>query len=144
MVLVLIDAVSVFLGVAAMRLAWRVIMATYSGWFAFRMEPVGYVKMFVFVLIGYLLVLGLDFRRIRKIPMEQALKNVLTAGNAEDVLRMCGKQLASQIKAYARDLKDPPKEKITIAASGGGKTNPLFQTGAMINGITYRIRSVAE
>ena len=76
MVLVLIDAVSVFLGVAAMRLAWRVIMATYSGWFAFRMEPVGYVKMFVFVLIGYLLVLGLDFRRIRKIPMEQALKNV--------------------------------------------------------------------
>lgn len=32
--------------------------------------------MFVFVLIGYLLVLGLDFRRIRKIPMEQALKNV--------------------------------------------------------------------
>ena len=76
MVLVLIDAVSVFLGVAAMRLAWRVIMATYSGWFAFRMEPVGYVKMFVFVLIGYLLVLGLDFRRIWKIPMEQALKNV--------------------------------------------------------------------
>lgn len=76
MVLVLIDAVSVFLGVAAMRLAWRVIMATYSGWFAFRMEPVGYVNMFVFVLIGYLLVLGLDFRRIRKIPMEQALKNV--------------------------------------------------------------------
>lgn len=73
--LVLIDAVSVFLGVAAMRLAWRVIMATYSGWFTFRMEPVGYVKMFVFVLIGYLLVLGLDFRRIRKIPMEQALKN---------------------------------------------------------------------
>lgn len=43
MVLVLIDAVSVFLGVAAMRLAWRVIMATYSGWFAFRMEPVGYM-----------------------------------------------------------------------------------------------------
>ena len=76
--------------------------------------------------------------------VERALKNVLTAGNAEDVLRMCGKQLASQIKAYARDLKNPPKEKITIAASGGGKTNPLFQTGAMINGITYRFRSVAE
>ena len=50
-------------------------MASYSGWFSFRMEPMGYVKMFVFVLIGYLLVLLLDFRRIRKIPMDRALKS---------------------------------------------------------------------
>lgn len=32
--------------------------------------------MFFFVLIGYLIVLGLDFRRIKKIPMDEALKNV--------------------------------------------------------------------
>lgn len=73
-VLVLADAVSVFLGVAVMKTAWRAIMAGYSGWFDFRMEPVGYVQMFAFVLIGYLLVLGLDFRRIQKIPMDRALK----------------------------------------------------------------------
>ncbi len=51
-------------------------MFDYSGWFAFMIEPAGYVKMFVFVLIGYLIVLFFDFRRIRKIPMEEALKNM--------------------------------------------------------------------
>ena len=75
-VLVLADAVSMFLGAAVMSAAWKSILATYSGWFVFRMEPMGYVKMFTFVLIGYLLVLGLDFRRIKKIPMDKALKNV--------------------------------------------------------------------
>ena len=40
----------------------------------FRKEPAGYVKIIVFVLLGYLLVLGLDFRRIQKIPLDRALK----------------------------------------------------------------------
>ena len=74
-VLVLIDAVSVWLGAAAMKLAWREIMFFYSGWFAFHMEPAGYVKMFVFVLLGYAIVTIFDFRRIRKIPMDEALKS---------------------------------------------------------------------
>lgn len=74
-VLVLIDAVSVWLGAAAMKLAWREIMFSYSGWFAFHMEPAGYVKMFVFVLLGYAIVTIFDFRRIRKIPMDKALKS---------------------------------------------------------------------
>ena len=39
-------------------------------------QPAGYVKMFAFVLIGYLFVMILDFMRIKKIPMDQALKNV--------------------------------------------------------------------
>ena len=40
----------------------------------FRIEPADYVKMFILVLLGYLLVLGLDFRRIQKIPLDRALK----------------------------------------------------------------------
>ena len=39
------------------------------------MNLVGYLKMFLFVLIGYLIVLAFDFRRIKKIPMDEALKN---------------------------------------------------------------------
>ena len=50
-------------------------MGSYSGWFAFHMEPAGYVKMFVFVLLGYAIVTIFDFRRIRKIPMDEALKS---------------------------------------------------------------------
>ncbi len=75
-VLVIADAVSVALGVLVMEQAWKVIMAEYSGWFPFVIQPAGYGKIFVFVLIGYLLVAGFDFKRIKKIPMDQALKNV--------------------------------------------------------------------
>ena len=59
-----------------MAQAWRVVMFGFSGWFAFVIPPMGYVKMFVFVLIGYLIVMVFDFRRIKKIPMDEALKNV--------------------------------------------------------------------
>lgn len=55
---------------------WKAIMFSYSGWFAFVIEPAGYVKMFLFVLIGYLFVMILDFARIKKIPMDEALKNI--------------------------------------------------------------------
>lgn len=38
-------------------------------------NAISMTKMFLFVLIGYLIVAWLDFRRIKKIPMDQALKN---------------------------------------------------------------------
>lgn len=75
-ILLVADALSVGLGTLVMDQAWRIMLKSYSGWFAFRMEPAGYVKMFVFVLIGYLIVMVFDFKRIKKIPMDQALKNV--------------------------------------------------------------------
>lgn len=74
-ILLLADAASVVLGAIVMREAWRTIMFDYSGWFTFVIKPQGYVKMFVFVLIGYLMVMVFDFRRIGKIPMEEALKH---------------------------------------------------------------------
>jgi len=51
-------------------------LQTFSGWFSFHMTPVGYVKMYAFVLIGYLIVTVFDFSRIKRIPMDMALKNV--------------------------------------------------------------------
>ena len=75
-VLVVIDVVSVILGVVIMKVVWRIMLFSYSGWYAFRISTMGYVKMFLFILIGYLLVMVLDFRRIKRIPMDQALKNV--------------------------------------------------------------------
>ncbi|MCM1087913.1 MAG: ABC transporter permease [Muribaculaceae bacterium] len=75
-ILLFADAVSVVLGSRVMALAWRKIMFDYSGWFRFVIEPAGYLKMFVFVLFGYLLVVAFDFKRIKKIPLEEALKNM--------------------------------------------------------------------
>lgn len=76
MILVVVDVVSVVLGALIMREAWKAIMFGYSGWFTFMIKPAGYVKMFMFVLVGYLIVMIFDFRRIRRIPMKEALKNV--------------------------------------------------------------------
>lgn len=74
--LVIADAVSVFCGVFVMEQAWKAIMFDYSGWFTFMLETIGYVKMFLFVFIGYLVVMCYDFKRIKKIPLEEALKNM--------------------------------------------------------------------
>lgn len=76
MLLVLSDIISVGLGAIVMKQAWKAIMFSYSGYISFVIEPAGYIKMFLFVLIGYLFVMLLDFRRIKKIPMDEALKNV--------------------------------------------------------------------
>lgn len=42
-----------------------------------RKEPAGYVKIIAFVLLGYLPVLLLDFRRIQQFPPGRALKNAV-------------------------------------------------------------------
>ena len=75
-VMIVIDVLTVAVGVWIMNFAWKEILMTYSGWFSFHMEVISYVKMFAFVLIGYVIVMILDFQRIKKIPMDQALKNV--------------------------------------------------------------------
>ena len=75
-VVVIEAALGTLIGVSVMKLAWKIIMFSYSGWFSFVMEPAGYFKMFGFVLIGYLIVLFFDFGRIKRIPMDEALKNV--------------------------------------------------------------------
>jgi putative ABC transport system permease protein len=75
-VVVLSAAVSAFLGALVIVEVWSEMLAEFSGWMPFVMEPAGYAKIFVFILIGYLIVMILDFRRIKKIPMDEALKNV--------------------------------------------------------------------
>ena len=70
-----------------MNLAWKAILFSYSGWFAFVIQPAGYVKMFAFVLIGYLFVMvsaGCIHAQEKKVSAQeyklwydrQALKNV--------------------------------------------------------------------
>jgi len=75
-IVVIVDIVSVIIGSWIMGIAWKAILFSYSGWFDFVISPVGYVKIFGFILLGYLFVMYFDFKRIRKIPMENALKNV--------------------------------------------------------------------
>lgn len=74
-VVIVSEIVSVILGVGLMVKIWGIMMQGMDGWFAFRVRPSGYAKMLGFVFAGYLVVMLLDFRRIRKVPLEEALKN---------------------------------------------------------------------
>jgi putative ABC transport system permease protein len=75
-VVVLATAISVVLGAWVMVGVWKAMMQGFNGWLDFLVQPVGYIKMFVFVLLSYIVVMFLDFRRIKRIPMDEALKNV--------------------------------------------------------------------
>ncbi len=70
------EVLGIFLGVACMKMVWNAMMLRMEGWFSFVMQPAGYVKAFLLVFVAYLLVSLLDFSRIRRIPMDMALKNV--------------------------------------------------------------------
>ncbi|MBQ1322105.1 MAG: ABC transporter permease [Solobacterium sp.] len=52
------------------------ILREMTGWIPIHLKPGLYVKMFVLGLLTYTLVAVLEYRRIRKVPMSEALKNV--------------------------------------------------------------------
>ena len=70
------EIVGALMGVWLMELVWKMMMQRMEGWFEFVMRPAGYGRMLIYVFAAYLLVTILDFRRIRRVPMEEALKNV--------------------------------------------------------------------
>lgn len=75
MVFIIFDVICIFFGAFVMSYVWKVMMLGFSGWYNFTMGAWEYTKMFVFMLIAYLIVLIFDFRRIKKIPTAEALKN---------------------------------------------------------------------
>lgn len=73
-VVLLCDCICVFLGLEVVDLVWKEMMLSFSGWFSFYYGTAELVKIFLFILIAYLVVLFVDYRRIKKIPMDQVLK----------------------------------------------------------------------
>lgn len=55
----------------------------------------------------------------------------------EQLLDMIGQMLATKIKTYARDLSEPPNHPYTVDQKGS--SNPLVDTGGMIEGISWRV-----
>lgn len=75
-VVLIFTGISFVIGYYIMVLLFRVFMMSMDGWFEFYISPVGAALSMLFMIIGYLVVSLLDYRRIRKIPMEEALKNI--------------------------------------------------------------------
>ena len=68
--------VGMIAGYFGMSVFFKSYLMKMEGWFDFVISPLGFVKMFCFGFVAYLVVMVIDYNRIRKIPMEEALKNV--------------------------------------------------------------------
>lgn len=63
-------------GVIMKKLFIEMVAAMMSGWITYYVPPVIYGKMFLMGFVTYLAVAALEYRKIRKVPMTEALKNV--------------------------------------------------------------------
>ncbi len=59
-----------------MKVIIKIVMQSMTGWISFYLDPKIYVKMFVLGICSYAVVAMVEYRRIRKVPMDTALKNV--------------------------------------------------------------------
>lgn len=59
-----------------MKAIYTALMEAFSGWLTFYIKPAIYPEMFLMGIAAYGIVAALQFRRIRHIPKEEALKNV--------------------------------------------------------------------
>lgn len=66
---------SFFIATELIKEIYVFMMSEYSGWLTLYIEPAIYGKMFVLGMLVYALVAVLQFRSIKKIPMDEALKN---------------------------------------------------------------------
>lgn len=69
---------------------------------------------------------------------EAAFKACLDDGDVDTYLESIGQMLRDKIVDYAVDLKDPPKHPFTLQRNPS-KTNPLINTGDMINALTFEV-----
>ncbi len=75
-VMVVVSAViSVWISKQILVQMWRSVMYDLSGWFTFYIDLKGLAKMVAIILVAYFIVMFLDMRRIRRIPMTEALKS---------------------------------------------------------------------
>nr|MCR5517272.1 ABC transporter permease [Lachnospiraceae bacterium] len=75
-VVLLCIGVSFIAGYYLMMWLFKIFMLQMDGYFAFYMRPVSMILSMLYVLVGYFVVTVIDFFRIKKIPMDIALKNV--------------------------------------------------------------------
>ena len=70
------ELAAILVGYLAMAFFWKLMMMSLGGWFAFVMQPNGFVKEFVLVFAAYVIIAVIDFIRVKNVPKTLALKNV--------------------------------------------------------------------
>lgn len=82
---------------------------------------------------------GYDEYSQEVIDSAEKLESAALSGKitVEQYLEAIGLSLSSKIKTYARDLDNPSNHPFTIQKKGS--SNPLVNTGNMIESITYKV-----
>jgi len=70
------ELIAVFASKSVMTELWKAVLARMGGYYPFMLTPQGMLRMGLIVFAGYMIVLLIDFRRIRRIPMDEALKDM--------------------------------------------------------------------
>lgn len=68
--------ISVFVGEYLIRVIYKVMMLEYTGWLTYYIAPWVYVAVFVIGILCYAIIHFIEMKRIRKIPLSVALKNM--------------------------------------------------------------------
>ena len=76
LVVIVSEIICVFASREIMSVMWRTILSRMSGYYPFKMGNLGLLRMCLIVFAGYMIVMLIDFRRIRRIPMDEALKDM--------------------------------------------------------------------
>ena len=75
-VVVISVALSIPISVLTMKSVFKVMMSGYTGWFNFYIAPKIYLEMFLAGTLSYAVIAFLQLFKIKKIPLDKALKNM--------------------------------------------------------------------
>ena len=70
------NGVPIVVGYFLMIYIFKIFVLAMDGYFSFYMKPVSMILAVVYLLVGYAFVSVIDYIRIKKVPMSEALKNV--------------------------------------------------------------------
>ncbi|SCW51108.1 putative ABC transport system permease protein [Eubacterium ruminantium] len=74
--MIIFDFLSVFIAYFVINWFWRKMLSEMSGWFTINISFISYIIMIVAIYVAYLIISFIDFNRIKRIPLSEALKNV--------------------------------------------------------------------
>ncbi|MBO4474481.1 MAG: permease, partial [Clostridiales bacterium] len=75
-IVVIFAIISALLSVYGLTIVFTIMMRSMNGWFDVYISNTGIIKMIIIMVVSYLVVALFDIRRIKKIPLADALKNV--------------------------------------------------------------------
>ena len=75
-IVILSTAITGYISLYFVDWLWKMIMYQMTGWFVFEMDSFSFIRCLLMVILAYVAVALIDMRRIKRIPMTAALKDV--------------------------------------------------------------------